>query len=195
MIHKPIPTVSQQRVRGVAGQAAPCWVRALFFFQRRRRGVVLEPTRVWARAPAAMRGFLHFVAAVDRARSPIEPALRSLVMVKVSQENGCAFCVDLNTAKLQERGVSVEKALALGSYNSSPVFSEKERAALDYAVAMTRTGLGVTDAIFAKLGNFFEADAIVELTALVALQNASSKFNAALAIPAQGLCRVPPPGG
>ena len=56
---------------------------------------------------------------------------------------------------------------------------------------MTETGQGVTDAISGELGRFFDADAIVELTALIALQNASSKFNAALAIPSQGLCAPP----
>lgn len=181
-----------QRIGGVPEPSAPLWVRALYAWQRRRRGVVSEPTRVWARAPAPMFGFLHFAGAVDRHGSPIEPSLRSLVMVKVSQINRCSFCVDLNTSKLQERGVGIEKAAALTHHRDSGVFSPKERAALDYAVAMTETGEGVDRETFARLRGFFDDDAIVELTALIALQNASSKFNAALAIPAQGFCAVAP---
>lgn len=177
-----------QRVSGVADTRAPFWVRVLFMLQRRRHGTTLEPTRVWARAPKALRGFLHFVSAVDRQTSPIEPALRSLVMVKISQLNACSFCVDLNAAKLQERGISSDKALALVSYETSPLFSKKEVAALDYAVAMTRSDLGVDDLTFGRVRTFFGDDEIVELTALIALQNASSKFNAALAIPSQGFC-------
>ncbi|QQR91918.1 MAG: carboxymuconolactone decarboxylase family protein [Myxococcales bacterium] len=181
-----------QRVSGLSAPSAPLWVRVLYALQRGRSGVVLEPTRVWARAPAAMRGFLHFVAAVDRKSSPIEPALRSLVMVKVSQVNACAFCVDLNAARLQERGVSPEKVLALANYEGSTLFSSKERVVLDHAVAMTRSDRGVDDEIISRLREFFDDNAIVELTALIALQNASSKFNAALGIPSQGFCPVIP---
>lgn len=176
------------RIRGVSPHAAPLWIRALYALQRRRYGVVFEPTRVWARAPAALRGFLHFGAAVDRKSSPLDPALRSLVMVKVSQLNSCSFCIDLNGARLSERGVGVDKALELGRYGSSQLFSDQERAALDYAVAMTLPDRGVDDAVFERVRRHFDDDAIVELSALVALQNASSKFNAALGIPSQGFC-------
>lgn len=181
-----------RRMNGLSAAAAPLWVRVLYALQRRRNGVVLEPTRVWARAPAAMRGFLHFVAAVDRKRSPIEPALRSLVMVKVSQINSCSFCVDLNAAKLHERGVSTDKAAALANHEGSTLFSSKERVALDYAVAMTRSDRGVDDELISRLREFFDDNTIVELTALIALQNASSKFNAALGIPSQGFCPAIP---
>lgn len=183
------------RIKGLSGAAAPLWVRVFHALQKRRYGVVLEPTRVWARAPAAMRGFLHLAGAVDRRSSPIEPALRSLVTVKVSQLNSCSFCVDLNASRLQQRGVRIDKALALAHYETSDLFSDNERAALDYAVAMTRTGPGVDDVLFRRLRGFFDDDAIVELTALIALQNASSKFNAALGIPSQGFCPTMPAGG
>ncbi len=176
------------RLPGLPAEAAPLWVRALYALQRRRYGVVFEPTRLWARAPKAMRGFLHLGAAVDWKDSPLEPALRSLVMVKVSQLNSCSFCIDLNGARLSERGMDVDKALELGHYESSDLFTERERAALDYAVAVTLPERGVDDAVFERLRRYFDDNAIVELTALVALQNASSKFNAALGIPSQGFC-------
>lgn len=179
-----------QRIKGIDDEGAPLWIRLFFELQRRLFGAVLEPTRVWARAPAAMRGFVHLFAAVDRAASPIEASLRSLVMAKVSQVNACAFRTDIHQSTMLKRGISIEKAEALSEYESSCLFSEKERAALRYAVAIVRGD--VTDAVFARLELFFDADAIVELTALVALQDASSKFNSALSIPAQGFCRVPP---
>lgn len=182
------------RIDGLDKARAPLWIRLLYTLQQRHRGVVLEPTRIWARAPAALRGFLHFGAAVDRKGSPIDAALRSMVMVKVSQLNRCSFCVDLNASRLHERGVSMDKALALGSYESSELFSGKERAALDYAVAITSGPGDVSDTLFEQLRGFFCDDAIVELTALIALQNASSKFNAALQIPSQSFCPAIPTG-
>ena len=177
-----------QRIAGLTNREAPLWVRALFALQRRRYGVVLEPTRLWARAPAALRGFVDLFAGTDRAASPLEPPLRSLVMVRVSQINACSYCVDINASFLLERGISTEKALAVADHETSEAFSEKERAALTFAVEMTETGPGVSDATFFALREHFSDDEIVELTALVAMQNASSKFNAALRIPPQGFC-------
>ena len=86
-------------------------------------------------------------------------------------------------------GISDEKLLAIQEYANSPLFAEAERTALEYADAMTITGRTVTDDLFARLQKFFDDDAIVELTEIVAWENASSKFNRALRIPSQGLWR------
>ena len=90
-----------------------------------------------------------------------------------------------------ELGVSDEKILALADYASSPLYSDKERAALAYADAMTITGRDVDDDLFARLREFFNDDEIVELTIIVAWENSSSKFNRALRVPSQQLWRRP----
>jgi len=86
-----------------------------------------------------------------------------------------------------ELGVSDEKILALADYASSDLYTEAERVALSYADAMTITGREVTDELFARLREHYDEDAIVELTEVIAWENASSKFNRALRIPSQGL--------
>ena len=88
-----------------------------------------------------------------------------------------------------ELGVGDEKILALPDYATSPLYDEAERAALAYADAMTITGRDADDALFARLRHHYDDDAIVELTAIVAWENASSKFNRALRVPSQGLWR------
>ena len=88
-----------------------------------------------------------------------------------------------------ELGVRDEKIEALAEYGSSPLYSEKERAALRYADCMTITGLEVSDEQFNELRGFFNDDEIVELTAIIAWENASSKFNRALRVPSQKLWR------
>jgi alkylhydroperoxidase family enzyme len=115
--------------------------------------------------------------------------------VRVSQINWCDFCVDLNGAAALERGAAPHKLEALGDFERAAVFTEREKAALAYAEAATDPARRVDEAIFARLRRHFDEQAILELTALVAFQNLSSKFNAALGVPAQGLCapRVPPP--
>ena len=80
-----------------------------------------------------------------------------------------------------------EKILALDDYAASPLYSEAERVALEYADCMTISGREVSDELFGRLRHFYDDDALVELTAIIAWENASSKFNRALRIPSQGL--------
>ena len=84
-------------------------------------------------------------------------------------------------------GVTDEKILALSNYATSPLYSDAERVALEYADAMTLSDREVNDALLARLRRFYDDDALVELTAVIAWENASSKFNRALRIPSQGL--------
>jgi len=86
-----------------------------------------------------------------------------------------------------ELGLTDEKIDALPEYSTSPLYTDVERVALEYADTMTITGREVTDEFFAQLREFFTDDAIVELTATIAWENASSKFNRALRIPSQKL--------
>jgi alkylhydroperoxidase family enzyme len=88
-----------------------------------------------------------------------------------------------------ELGLTVEKIRALADYATSPLYGEAERVALLYADCMTITGREVTDELFARLREFYDSDAIVELTAIIAWENASSKFNRALRVPSQNLWR------
>ena len=83
--------------------------------------------------------------------------------------------------------MAYEKILALSEYETSPLYTEAERVALSYADSMTITGREVTDELFARLRDFYNDDAIVELTEIIAWENASSKFNRALRIPSQKL--------
>ncbi len=88
-----------------------------------------------------------------------------------------------------ERGVSDAKILALAEYVSSPKYDAAERVALEYADAITLTDRDVDDALFARLREHYTDDQLVELTATIAWENASSKFNRALRVPSQGLWR------
>ena len=84
-------------------------------------------------------------------------------------------------------GLSNEKIEALPEYTSSPLYNEAERVAFEYADTITITGRDVSDELFARLREFYDNDAIVEITATIAWENASSKFNRALRVPSQNL--------
>lgn len=84
-------------------------------------------------------------------------------------------------------GVSNEKIDALSDYANSELFTEAERAALELADSMTITGRDVSDELFVRLRTFYDDDELVELTATIAWENSSSKFNRALRVPSQRL--------
>ncbi len=115
----------------------PWYVRLFFWSQKRRYGSVLESARLWARTPKVFVALALLYGALDRRTSPIEPLLRSLITVRVSQINGCHFCVDLNSFIVLRRGLDPDKLAALSEFETSPLFSEREKAALLYAEAVT----------------------------------------------------------
>src|SRR3990172_9841408 len=158
----------------------PWYVRLFFWNQRRKYGAVLEPARLWGRSPRVFLGVATLYGALDRRASPIEPVLRSLVTVRVSQINWCRFCVDINSALVLKRGGDLERLAALERFEESALFSEREKAALAYAEAVTYSERQVTPEHLTRLRHHFDDDAVIELTALVAFQNLSSKFNTAL---------------
>jgi len=170
--------------------AALAWyLRPLFWLQKRRFGQVLVPALTWARVPSFYLALAGFYSAIERKGSLLEPALRSLVQARVSQLEHCSFCIDINSMLAAERAGSMDKALALEDWRESLLFSPRERLALEYAEAIT--GARVNDELAGRVKAEFGEDAMVELTGLVAFQNMSAKFNAALDIPSQGFCRLP----
>jgi AhpD family alkylhydroperoxidase len=171
----------------------PWYVRPFFWNQKRKYGQVLMPGLLWGRSPMLFMAVAMLYGVLDRRWSPLSPVLRSLVTVRVSQMNWCSFCVDLNSWTLAERTGSIEKVAALAHWRTSTAFDAAERAALEYAEAMTDTARPVTDDLLRRLAAHFDENTIVELTGLIAFQNMSSKFNSALDVPAQGFCQLQPP--
>jgi len=90
-----------------------------------------------------------------------------------------------------QAGAEEEKIREVPGWRESVRFSDTERAALEYAEAMTITGERVSDELFARLRSLFDEAQIVELTAAVALENFRSKFNVPLGIESQGFCVLP----
>ena len=169
----------------------PWFIRLVFWKQKRTYGRILDPGLLWGRSPLVFAAVTLLYGALDRRSSPIEPALRSLVTVRVSQINHCAFCVDINSATLVKRGVPMEKVVAISNWRDNALFEPEECLALEFAEAMTIDSRGVDEYLRARLKRQWNDETIVELTALIAFQNLSSKFNAALDVPPQGFCPLP----
>jgi AhpD family alkylhydroperoxidase len=169
----------------------PFYLRWFFRRQARKYGKTLTPSWLWGRLPAHFGGLLFMLGMFQRKRFPVDATLRSLVSARVAQLNGCAFCVDLNAYNLLQATGSVAKAEALDRWRESGLYSELERVALDYAEAMTDTARRVTPAQIEALKRYFDDDGVVALTAWIAFQNLSAKFNSALGAEENGLCKLP----
>ncbi len=172
------------------GYSFPWYVRLFFWNQKRKYGAILEPARLWGRSPRVFAMMASLYGAFDRRSSPLEPALRTLVTVRVSQINWCPFCVDINLFTALRRGISDKKLSTLPAFSDSDLYSDREKAALHYTEAVTYSDQQATDAHFEALRRHFDDDAIIELTGLIGFQNMSSKFNAALGVKPQGFCEI-----
>lgn len=167
------------------------YLRPFFWNQRRKYRAVLDAGLLWGRSPKLFVCVALLHGAINRKSSPLNPALKSLVTVRVSQINACAFCVDINSATLLKCGVPLEKVEALSAWKKSELFDDKERVSLEYAEMMTRSDIQVNDKLIERVKQYFSDNEVIELTGLIAYQNMSSKFNNALKVPSQGFCQIP----
>lgn len=165
------------------------YLRPLLALMRRRLGHLPESVRLWARLPLAFVGFQLMHRALEGRRSPLDARLRALVRTQIAQLNNCRFCIDLNASQALARGASEAQLQALGNFHDSPLFTEGEKAAFAYAAAITAARPMDPDLI-ESLRRGYGDEGILALAALVAHQNLSAKFNAALDVPAEGYCQV-----
>ncbi|MBL3598083.1 carboxymuconolactone decarboxylase family protein [Rhodovulum sulfidophilum] len=104
-------------------------------------------------------------------------ALCELVKMRVSQINGCAFCLDLHAPAARQAGLSQQKLDVLAAWRESPVFDDRERAALAWAEALTRIEqTGAPDSDYRLLAASFDERERVELTFVITMINAWNRF-------------------
>jgi alkylhydroperoxidase family enzyme len=125
----------------------------------------------------------------------VDERIKNLVELKGAQLIGCEYCVDLGSQICRNSGFSEAELLALPRYRSSELFTDREKAALDYTVAVMRTPVEVTDELFTRMRSYFDERQLVEITALLTLVNVD-RFNAAFGIGSagfsDGMICVPP---
>jgi AhpD family alkylhydroperoxidase len=115
------------------------------------------------------------------AQSGLERSLLDLVTTRASQINGCAFCIDMHTKDARARGESEQRLYLLDAWRESPMYSERERAALHWTEAVTLLAdERVPDAVYERVRPWFSDDELVSLTLAVAAINAMNRLNVAL---------------
>ena len=122
--------------------------------------------------------------------SGLDPALLELIKLRASQINGCAFCIYMHTTALRERDVPEMKLYLLSAWRESPLFSDRERAALGWTEALTLLAeTGAPDADYQAFAAAFEEAEQVQLTLAIGAINVWNRLQAGFraAHPMEGL--------
>jgi 4-carboxymuconolactone decarboxylase len=146
---------------------------------------MIEPAEAYARLPRLLLGYGMFEQATATL-STVETRLKVLAELKAGALTRCEYCLDIGSQIARRAGISEAQLLALPRYRDSPLFNELEKLVLDYAAAMSRTPVAVSDELFAELNRRFDDAQLVELTNVIALENMRGRFNSALGIEAAG---------
>ncbi|GAB2887295.1 carboxymuconolactone decarboxylase family protein [Paralcaligenes sp. KSB-10] len=144
------------------------------------RGSVLHLYQMLLHSPDIARGWLNHLTGI-RLRNSIPGQLREMIIMRVALLNGAPYEADQHAPIALKEGMSQAQLDALNDWESSTLFSERERAVLAYTDAMTRH-VQVPKEVFGAVQPHFDAKQLVELTATIATYNMVSRFLEALDI-------------
>jgi len=136
---------------------------------------------IMARLPALGQALNDMVASLYDPNGKLPIEIKRLAALIVSTAAGCTYCTSHTFFGAAQYGIPQEKLDAIWEYQTSPLFSEAERAALQLAQAAAFTPPLVTDEIFAQVKNYFSDDEIIELVGVIALFAFLNKWNSVLA--------------
>lgn len=129
--------------------------------------------------PEAYRAMLALSACVKR--GALEEPLKYLVLLRASQINGCAFCIDMHWKDARAAGESEQRLYGLSAWHEAPYYSERERAALAWTEAVTLVAEEqVPDRVYDAVRSHFSETELTDLTWLVAVINTWNRMAIAL---------------
>jgi AhpD family alkylhydroperoxidase len=131
-----------------------------------------EKTQGAMKAMFALTGYL--------AKSSIEPKLQHLIEFRVSQINGCAYCLDMHSKDLRHDGETEQRLYLLDAWRESPFYTDRERAALAWAEAVTLVTKGhVPDEVYNEAKKEFSEQELIDLTMVVVTINGWNRLSIA----------------
>jgi AhpD family alkylhydroperoxidase len=191
------------RLQGVSDRDAGLGAKIAFFFTRRKLAQMtgletagmLEPLRMYAHIPRLLNAYGR----LEQAESKLDvltPRQRALAELKAATTVRCEYCIDLGSQIARRWGITDEELLALANHRSAPCFSDVDKLILQYATAISRTPVEVTDELFDALRAHFDTAQLVGLTHVITLGNLRARFNIALDIGSSGfsgdrVCALP----
>lgn len=167
-------------------------MRMVYAMDRRTTGKVTAPISVFAaRMPIAFGNFYGKLSRLDK-KLKLPHATALVIREQVASINMCMFCMDAaRWFALKESSENQARFDALPQYKTSPLFSDAERAALDYASELTRNET-LQPETFSQLRNFYSEREICDIVWLVASEHVYNVTNRGLGIGSEGLCKLSP---
>jgi alkylhydroperoxidase family enzyme len=164
-------------------------LKLVYAMSRRQFGKVMTPLKVFvARMPLAFGMFVGKISKLDK-KLELPPETVMLVRERVARLNVCLFCIDIGRAYVIQAHMNEAKFDAMEDYATSPLFSEAERALLDYVTTLTRDKK-VDLETFARLRNHYSERSICEIVWLVASEHVYNISNIGLNIHSDMLCDI-----
>jgi AhpD family alkylhydroperoxidase len=144
----------------------------------------MEPRiNAFQKAPNAMRVMFGFGAYL--AKSSVEQPLLNLIYFRVSQINGCAYCLDMHSQDLRAEGETEQRLYLMAAWREAPFYSDRERAAFAWAEAVTKiTNGNVADDVYQEARKQFSDEELIDLTLAIIAINSYNRINIAFRTPA-----------
>lgn len=118
-------------------------------------------------------------------KSLVERSLLNLIYYRVSQLNGCAFCLDMHSKDLLAEGENPQRLLVLNAFREAPFYSERERAALAFAEALTNlNGHPIDESVYEDACKQFTEEELIDIAFAVIAINSYNRVNLAFPNPA-----------
>jgi AhpD family alkylhydroperoxidase len=114
---------------------------------------------------------------LSTAHSTVEPAIFGLIYNRVSQINGCAYCLTADAETVKAKGETAQRIFLLNAWRETALYNDRERAALAWAEALTKLKDGVPDEVYAEAKANFSDEELVDLTMSVITINAYNRVN------------------
>jgi alkylhydroperoxidase family enzyme len=164
-------------------------VKLAYAMTRRQFGKVLTPVKVvYARLPVAFGQFVSKISKLDK-KLTLPPEMAMLIRERVARINVCLFCIDIGRAFAIKASINEAKFDALEDYRTSPLFTEGERAALDYVTELTKDKQ-VNPNTFERMARYYSERQICEIVWLVASEHIYNITNIGLNIHSDMLCDI-----
>ncbi len=162
-------------------------MKLVYYFMRKQFGKVMSPLAVHsARLPNAVGLMKTKVGRLDKKLSlPTETA--TLIRHQVARINVCLFCMDANRYHMIQKSLNTTKFDALEQYSTSPLFTDAERAMLNYVTELTKNKRGDPE-LFAHMARYYSEREICEIVWLVASEHLYNMTNIGLNIRSDMLC-------
>ena len=154
-----------------------------FETMRKNLGFIPNSILIMQRKPKMAKAFAQMTASVWDPEGMVERGFKRLIAHVASRAAGCRYCMAHTAGGALHFGIEDRKLAAVWEYQTSPLYSEAERVALDFAVAAARVPNDVTDDIFAVLRRHWSEEQIVEIIGVVALFGFLNRWNDTLATP------------